>query len=507
MVEREGSPALERSCVTVAVDGDRVRTNTARALEARRTAVELMLANHPDDCLSCVRSDACELRALATRVGARSGRFPRVRSEPPPASRDRPISLDPRLCVLCGRCVSVCRDLQGVSALDFAGRGQQARVSTFFDRPLSGSDCVECGQCALVCPTAAIVERDDAGLAWAAIHDRSCVVAAQVAPAVRASLGKALGLATSSADPGLIAAALRRLGFDLVFDSRFAADVVAAEERAELAERMAMGGALPMFSSCSPSWVRYVERHRPEARPHLSTCKSPQQVLGALAKTRYARDAGIDPGKLKVVSIMPCVAKKAEAARSDGRAAAAWWRGELGDDRGDFPDVDIVLTARELSRMLKEAGIDASRLDPEPFDPPFDESSGASALFGASGGVALAVAREHEFRQDHAPFPRIAAANGLREASATLEAVAAGIAPYDFVEVMACPGGCVAGGGQLSRVDAGAALEMTGELSRADAESGSGAPGANRRLEELYREFLGVPLSPLAVKLLHVQRA
>ncbi|NMC35092.1 MAG: 4Fe-4S dicluster domain-containing protein, partial [Veillonellaceae bacterium] len=337
--EVEGAKSLVRSCVQNVSPGMVIRTNSPRVQESRRTIVELLLANHPADCLSCARNGSCELQALAEQLGVRRLPFPRTRKRPAVDDGGYALVRDNDKCILCGRCVAVCKEVQTVSAIDFAGRGIRTRVASFMDRSLANSQCVSCGQCTVVCPTGALTERDETDEVFAQIADPDRVVVVQTAPAIRASLGEALGMKTGSLVTGKMAAALRRLGFDKVFDTQFTADLTIMEEGSELIHRLTNGGKLPMLTSCSPGWVSFIETFYPSLLPHVSSCKSPQQMFGALAKSYWAEKAGVDPSKVTVVSIMPCTAKKFEARRPEMRDAWKWWK-EKGKTYGSFYDVD-----------------------------------------------------------------------------------------------------------------------------------------------------------------------
>lgn len=350
VVEAKGAKSLPRSCVTACTPGMEVSTSSSRALAARRLAVELLLANHPADCLSCLRNGNCELQAVAERLAVRKVRFAATR-KPMPLDASSPALLrDDSKCILCGRCVAVCKEVQSVSAIDFAGRGIKTHVAPFMDRGLAASVCTSCGQCSLVCPVGAIVERDDTAAVARTIADERRTVVVQAAPAVRASLGEALGLPAGTLVTGKMVAALRRLGFDRVFDTQFTADLTILEEGNELIERISHRGSLPMITSCSPGWISFIETFYPSLLPHVSSCKSPQQMFGSLAKTFYAERAGVSPDMMTVVSIMPCTAKKFEAHRPEMASAYRYWtRHGQSFEGGSFQDVDYALTVRELA--------------------------------------------------------------------------------------------------------------------------------------------------------------
>ncbi len=536
VVEVEGARALVRACVTAAQAGMRVQTASERVMRARRAIVELLLANHPADCLLCVRNGSCELQAIAETLGPRKRRFSPTRPQGYADATSPGIVRDPAKCILCGRCVAVCRETQTVAAIHFAGRGARTRVASFMDRGLAESPCVQCGQCSVVCPTGAITERDDTQAVSAALADPSLFVVVQTAPAIRASLGEALGLEPGALVTGRMIAALRRLGFDRVFDTQFAADLTIMEEGSELLERLEHGGALPMITSCSPGWINFIETFYPALLPHLSSCKSPQQMFGAIAKTYYADKAGIAPESMRVVSIMPCTAKKGEAARLGMNSACTWWR-DKGHTSPGYPDVDWALTTRELARMIRAAGIDMAALPEEDFDDPLGLSTGAATIFGTTGGVMEAALRTVCERLNGAPLPtleftplrgvtgikealvaaggrelQVAVAHTLGNARILLESIARGDSPYAFIEVMSCPGGCVGGGGQpfrqreTHRGDPGLEARKRA-LYREDERLGIRKSHENKAVAALYDEFLGTPLGTLSHKLLHTNYA
>ena len=381
MVEASGARTLVASCVYPVSEGLVVKTNTDKVREARKTVVELLLANHPKDCLCCQKSGDCELQKIAADLGLRKIRFEGGETKAHTIDCSNPsLVRDQEKCILCGRCIRICRDVQGMSVYSFAGRGFNTIVSTAFEHDLKDAVCTYCGQCASVCPTGAIVEKDDTEQVWKAINDPDKVVIVQTAPSVRVALGEELGIPAGSIVTGKMVAALRSLGFDKVFDTNFSADLTIMEEGHEFIDRLQNGGVLPMITSCSPGWVNMIELKYPDLLPHLSTAKSPQQMFGAVAKTYYAEKAGIDPAKIVSVSVMPCTAKKAEAQRE-----------EMCDS--GYRDVDVVITTRELGRMIREAGIDFAALPEEHFDSPLGTGTGAAVIFGNTGGVMEAALR------------------------------------------------------------------------------------------------------------------
>jgi len=527
VVELEGARSLTRSCSAMAAPGMKVHTASGRVMRARRMAVELLLANHPADCLACARNGSCELQAAAELFGIRERRFPPTRKPRGLDETSPGLVRDNDKCILCGRCVTVCEEVQGVSAIAFAGRGGRTHVATFMDRGLKESACVQCGQCSLVCPTGAITERDDTREVWKALRDSGRTVVVQAAPAIRASLGEALGMEPGSLVTGKMAAALRRLGFAKVFDTQFAADLTIMEEGNELLSRISGGGVLPMITSCSPGWINYIEGFYPDLLGHLSSCKSPQQMFGAVAKSYYAEKCGIDPSKLIVVSIMPCTAKKGEIKRPGMQSASKWW-GKKGRDYGPFPDVDFSLTTRELARMIRESGIEIGALPEEDFDSPLGESTGAAAIFAATGGVMEAALRTVYELVEKKPLQnlelsplrglkgikeaelmlggkevKVAVAHTLKNAKILLDEIKAGTSPYAFIEVMSCPGGCVGGGGQPILPSDGKRLARSSAIYEEDRKLPERKSHQNEEVQKLYADFLGAPLGELSHELLH----
>lgn len=503
VVEVEGRPNLPASCVLPVEEGMVVRTHSPRVLRARKTNLELILSLHPQECLSCVRSQNCELQNMSQQF--RVEQAPQVSAEQLPLDITGPIQRDPNKCILCRRCVAVCEQVQSASVLGALGRGIDTHIGPAWAQALSEASCAYCGQCIQVCPVGAISERDDTARVWELLHGPDHVVV-QVAPAIRTSLGEEFGLQPGTNVEGRMVAALRRLGFDKVFDTNFTADLTVMEEGHELLAKLA-DGSLPLITSCSPGWVRFVEEYYPHLTKHLSTCKSPQQMFGALAKTYYAESVGLTAEQVKTVSIMPCTAKKHEADRPEMQAS-----GER--------DVDAVLTTRELAALLRQAGIDLARLEDEEFDAPMGASSGASVLFGRSGGVAQAAARtlamaypervaasaDGALVVDGKPL-RVQVVSSLGEARRVLEAVDEGTCEADFIEIMACPGGCINGGGQPTVFDQ-EEREKRLEARRnviADLDDKAAIAGSheNPAVQQLYETFLGQPLSEKSHQLLH----
>ncbi|MBI5646248.1 MAG: iron hydrogenase small subunit [Ignavibacteriae bacterium] len=516
VVEAEGQRNLVPACAYPASEGLEVRTNSPRVRRARKTIIELLIANHPQDCLVCERNQTCELQHLAREYDVRMRRYHGKRRRGKIDVASPAIERDVEKCILCGRCVRVCHEVQNVGAIDFANRGFRSVVAPAMERSLNTVACVECGQCVLVCPVGALGEKSSGKPVWEAINSPARTVVAQVAPAVRAALGEEFGLPAGTLVTGKIVAALRRLGVDRVFDTNFSADLTIMEEGHELLERVKNGGTLPLLTSCSPGWVAYIEHFYPDLLPHLSSCKSPHEMQGALLKSAYAERIGLDPSSVFVLSIMPCTAKKFEAQRP-----------ELG---AQGPDVDAVLTTRELARMIRAAGIDFARLPDEPFDDPMGDATGAAALFGASGGVMEAAVRTvyhvltggEMSSLEFSPIRgadstrraevtigdrtlRLAAVSGLRAVGPILDAIRAGESPYDFIEVMACPGGCVNGGGQPRSADPARVRKRTESMYALDRDTPVRCSHHNQSIQHLYNTFLEAPGSHLAHKLLHTE--
>lgn len=515
VVELKGQKKLKTACSNEVWDGAEFITNSPAVRQARKDVLELILAEHPQDCLQCIRNTNCELQQLARDFGIAKPLFENQPKQIPVEASNGVIVRDMSKCVKCGRCVEMCQEVQTVGAINTAHRSVDYEITTAFDRPLQDSTCVYCGQCIAVCPVGALYENDETEKVWQAIADTDNHVLVQVAPAVRVALGEEFGLAPGSITTGKMVAALRRLGFDKVFDTDFAADVTIMEEGSELLERMSQGGTLPLITSCSPGWINFVETFYPDLLDNVSTCKSPQQMFGALAKSYYPEKAGIDAAKIVSVSIMPCTAKKYESARPEMNGSG-------------YRDVDIVLTTRELARMIKQAGFDFNKLTEEEFDAPLGLSTGAAVIFGTSGGVMEAALRtvyevvtgkelanvdfegvrgltgvkEAEVDLDGKKV-KVAIANGLKNARVILDKIRAGDCEYQFVEIMCCPGGCIGGGGQpWGTTKATKEARMAG-LYQADRELPIRQSHKNPAVKALYDEFLGKPLSHKSHELLH----
>lgn len=524
VVEVKGGKNLVTACVYPITEGMEVFTNTKRVQAARRTNLKLLLSIHDQECLSCPRSGECELQRLCREYGvdnnmAFEGEKNRYEID---ASTPHLIRNNSK-CILCRRCVATCEKVMGVSAIAISQRGFQTHVGSSFDVPLGRSACINCGQCIVACPTGAITTVVETDSVWAAIDNPQKHVIIQTAPSVRATLGESFGMPIGTNVEGKMAAALRRLGFDGVYDTDFAADMTIMEEATEFMERLKTGKNLPIITSCCPGWVKYCEEFYPEFLPNLSSCKSPQQIFGALAKTYYAEKKGLDPRDIVCISVMPCTAKKFEHKRNHECAA-----GE------GIPDVDIALTTRALGNMIKRAGLLFEQMPDEEFDPALGIASGAGHLFGVTGGVMEAALRtaaealtgkeladpvfqavrgtdrgikEAEYEIGGA-LVRVCCVSGIKTASQVLDAVKAGEKHYDFIEIMACPGGCINGGGQPSQpTDVRNFTDLKGLRARAlydeDGSMTLRKSHDNPLVKQVYEEYLGKPGSEKAHKILH----
>lgn len=513
-----GAKALQAACVAPVAEGMKVLTNTPAVRTARKTTVELILSNHPDNCPSCVRNLNCELQALAESLNIRGNRFEGARNDWKPDVSSHSVVRDPNKCILCRRCVSVCEKVQGVQAIGPINRGFNTVIGPAFGEPLADSVCVNCGQCILVCPVGALYEKDGIVKTWAALSDPGKHVVVQTAPAVRVALGETQGGEPGEVVTGQMVAGLRRLGFDGVMDTDFTADLTILEEGTELIERLTKGGVLPMITSCSPGWIKFIEHFYPDLLPNLSTCKSPQQMFGALAKTFYAEKKGIDPASIFSVSIMPCTAKKFECERPEMR------------DSG-YQDVDVVLTTRELGRMMKEAGIVLDKLPEEEYDPPMGLTTGAAVIFGATGGVCEAALRtvyevvtKEPLKDVNFKFCRglagvkeaevdlkgtkvkVAVTHSLSNARKVLDMVRAGNPNgWAFIEVMCCPGGCIGGGGQPIPTNTAIRQKRVDGIYTADERLAIRKSHENPAITAIYKEFLGQPLGHKSHELLHTK--
>lgn len=515
LVEVEGAPTLVPSCSYPVTTSIKVRTQSPKVLAARRTIVELLLANHPDDCLYCDRNGKCDLQTLAHDLGVRQRRFRGKKSEREMDVSSPSIVRDPEKCVLCGKCVRVCEEIQGVSAIDFNGRGSNTFIGTAFDTGLNLSSCINCGQCILVCPTGALTEHSYLNEVITALNDPKKTVVVQHAPAVSVTLAEEFDVKPGKDVDGKMVAALRRIGFKRVFDTSFTADLTIMEEGSELVHRILNGGTLPMLTSCSPGWIKFVEQFFPDFIPNVSTCKSPQQMMGAIIKSFWAEQEKLDPADIVSVSIMPCTAKKFECGRE-----------EMG--REHTSDVDYVLTTRELGQLLRMYGIDLDAIEPDTADTPFGERSSAGKIFGASGGVMEAAVRTAHVLITGAEMPDLkiqalrglkgckeihvkigdlevgaAVVSGLGNARKLLEEIRAGRKDLHFIEVMTCPGGCINGGGQPIGADLDAIRARMQALYQIDRDAPLRVSHKNTYIQRLYNEFLGEPLGEKSHHLLH----
>jgi len=521
IVKQEGSAKILRACAAPVNEGLSVITNDNELYEVRKTILELILSTHPSSCLTCIRNGECELQDLAAEFGIREQPFEVRISDRERDDSSASIVLDPEKCIKCGRCVQVCQDLQGVFALEFIGRGDDTVMAPAAMLKLEDSPCVRCGQCAAHCPVGAIYEKDEISSFRQAVADPEKQVVVQIAPSIRVGLSESFGLPAGTVTTKKIYTALRRLGAVSVHDTNFGADLTIMEEGSELVGRLTKGGALPQLTSCCPAWIDYVQKYYPDLLDHVSSAKSPMQMVGAIEKTFFAKKMGIDPAKLYTVAIMPCTAKKYEAYRDETMRSSG------------FQDVDLVLTTREFARLIKSSGIDFLHLEEEEADSPIGEYSGAGTIFGATGGVMEAAVRTAyhvvtgkemdrvevesvrglaEIKKGTVDFDgtpvRVAVVHGLSHVDELLDEIRAAKAdgkqaPYEFIEVMACRGGCIAGGGQPYGANDILREERSAGLYADDKNSAVRCSHHNTSITKLYEEFLDKPMSETAHHLLH----
>ena len=522
VVKMENNGKMIRACSTKVYEGLSIITHDPQINRARRTVLELILSNHPQDCLQCVRNGNCELQDLAAEFGLRENRFEHFLKNQPVDDSNGSIVFDREKCINCGRCVQVCQEVQNVWAIDFQGRGGKTIIGPAAGMLLNDSPCIRCGQCAAHCPTGAIHEFSNFAPLWEKIYDPDVVTAVQIAPSVRVALGEEFGMEPGELSTGKIYAALRRIGFDYIFDSNFSADLTIMEEGTEFVGRLTKGqGKIPLFTSCCPAWVDYAEKNYPDMLDNVSTAKSPQQMMGSVIKTYWAQKMGINPEKVYSVSIMPCTAKKYEVHRDSNMSASG------------YQDVDISFTTRELAKLIKQAGIDFTALEDEKADSPLGEYSGAGTIFGATGGVMEAAVRTaykvitgsemadlnltpvrgldgvKSAKLDIAGTEvRVAVVHQLGNVAKVMDAVREAAArgeepPYHFIEVMACRGGCVGGGGQPYGTTDEVRTKRAKGLYKEDEASVKRCSHDNEEVAAVYKEFFGEPNSEKAHHLLH----
>lgn len=515
VVEVDGRRNLVTACSEPVTDGMKIKTHSSRVIESRKTIVELLLSNHPDDCLYCERNGSCELQKLSEDLNIRERRISGQKNNYKLDVSSASLVRDPAKCILCGRCVRVCEEIEGVSAIEFVGRGSKTFIDTAFNHGLNLSSCVNCGQCIMVCPTGALKEKPHIAETKDNLSDPNKTVIIQYAPSISVSLAEEFGLKPGQNIIGIMNAALRRIGFDYVFDTSFSADLTIMEEASELVHRVKNGGVLPMVTSCCPGWVKFAEEFHNDMLGNLSSCKSPQQMMGAIIKSYFAQSEGIDPEKIYSVSVMPCTAKKFEQQREEMT-------------QNGISDVDAVLTTRELARLIRLHGIDIHKLEPELADSPLGTRSSAGKIFGTSGGVMEAAIRTAHYLITGKEMVKfqvrgvrglegrkeakvqigelevgVAVVSGLKNASQLMEEIKNGRSDIHFIEVMACPGGCINGGGQPIGADEDAIRARMTTLYDIDEKDAIKASHKNPYIVELYDKFLGKPLGHKSHELLH----
>ncbi len=515
VVEMEGARNLITACSYPVYDGMKIKTHSDRVVKARKTIVELLLSNHPDDCLYCERNKNCELQSLSEELNVRERRISGNKNTHKLDLSSPSIVRDPAKCILCGRCVRVCEEIEGVSAIDFVGRGSNTIVNTAYNKGLNISSCVNCGQCIMVCPTGALTEKAHFGEIHTAINNPAKKVVIQYAPAISITLAEEFGLKPGKNIIGKMNAALRKIGFDVVFDTSFSADLTIIEESAELIQRIQNGGKLPMITSCCPGWVKYAEQFKQDFLENVSTCKSPQQMMGAVINTYYAEMEGLKSEDIYSVAVMPCTAKKFEQQRDEMTTKG-------------ITDVDAVLTTRELAKLIRLYGIDIESLEPELADSPLGTRSSAGKIFATSGGVMEAAIRTAYFKitgkellKFKIPQVRglerrkeakiqigdleigVAVVSGLKQAEILLDEIAEGRDDIHFIEVMACPGGCLNGGGQPIGTEDKALIARMKALYEIDDKESIKVSHKNPSIVEIYDKFLGEPLGHKSHELLH----
>ena len=520
IVEVEGARGFVTSCITKVSEGMVIHTNTEAIMETRKTILDLTISNHKVECLTCVRDGNCELQNLSKKYHIKEVEFAGERTEKELDELSPSIVRDPNKCVLCRRCVATCQKVQGIGAIECMNRGFASEIGTVGNKSLNDVNCTFCGQCIQACPTGALREKDTTDEVWKKLKDPETFVVVQTAPAVRAALGEEFGMPIGTNVTGKMVTALRRMGFDKVFDTNTGADFTIMEEANEFIERVQNGGVLPMITSCSPGWVKFMEMNYPENIPHVSSCKSPHEMFGAIIKSYYAEKEGIDPNKIYVVSVMPCIAKKFERQRDEMK-------------NNELANVDNVITTRELGRMIKQANIAFTELDDSGFDSPMGEATGAAAIFGVTGGVMEAALRTAQDTLTGESLGNInfeavrgfdgikratvniagkeikaVVASGLKNARMIMDEIKEGRADYQFVEIMACPGGCIMGGGQPIRTSKErATIDIRGKragcLYSIDEASTFRKSHENPVVQAIYNEYLERPGSHRAHELLH----